>query len=241
MNVLSSALPKVLLVDDDDDVCAEVSTYLGQNGFTVRTARDAGGMEAALLAEDFPIMVLDVMLPGEDGLSICRRVSRAAGPSIIMLSAMTADVDRIVGLEIGATDYLSKPCNPRELLARIRAILRRRGFAAPEEDQVDSGYRFGGYYLDAIHRRLRAPTGVLFLLSSTEFSLLSVFLEHPRRILTRDELVGLSQGRDTDARARSVDVSICRLRRKLRDGVDRELIQTYRGRGYMLDASVSAV
>ncbi len=242
MNVSSSSgSPKVLLVDDDDEVRAEMADYLTRNGFTVHAAQDAFGMEAALQAEDFPVMVLDVMLPGEDGLSICRRISQARGPAIIMLSAMTAEVDRIVGLEIGADDYLAKPCNPRELLARIRAVLRGRG-AESEGDggiRLHSGYDFEGYHLDTERRQLTSPTGVVSLLSVAELTLLVAFIENTGRILSREELLRLARSPSSEALDRAIDVAVSRLRRKLRTGLDRELIRTYRNAGYMLDAVVT--
>lgn len=247
MNISSEITPtKILLVDDDQGVRDEVAGYLEQNGYQVATATDAGSMAAALAEGQYPVVVLDVMLPGEDGLSICRRLSRGAGPSIIMLSAMGSDIDRIVGLEMGADDYLAKPCNPRELLARVRAMLRRRAqpeAAVPASDfEGHSGYEFGGYFLDAVRRRLRSPSGVISLVTPAEFALLTIFLEHPGEILSRDQLVEFAHGPDSEVFDRSVDVQISRLRRKLSDGRGgREIIRTYRSFGYMLDIAVKRV
>ena len=244
MNLSSDVAPtKILLVDDDKGVRDEVAGYLERNGFTVDTAGDADSMDAAMSAQAYPVVVLDVMLPGEDGLSICRRLSRGAGPAIIMLSAMGSDIDRIVGLEIGADDYLAKPCNPRELLARVRAMLRRRGMQeeAPPDFDAHSGYEFGGFFLDTVRRRLRSPTGVISLVTPAEFALMTVFLEHPGEILTRDHLVELAHGPTSEVYDRSVDVQISRLRRKLSGGKSREIIRTYRSFGYMLDVAVKSV
>jgi two-component system OmpR family response regulator len=181
-------------------------------------------------------------MPGEDGLSICRRLTaQPGGPAIIMLSAMGEDTDRIVGLELGADDYLPKPCNPRELLARIRAVLRRRAEPQPSlEDGLSATCHFAGWKLDLVRRELRSPEGVVVNLSSGEFSLLRAFVERPQRILTRDQLLDMARGRDSDAYDRAIDVQISRLRRKLDDGSNGgELIRTIRSEGYMFVPKVT--
>jgi two-component system OmpR family response regulator len=183
-------------------------------------------------------MVLDVMLPGEDGLSICRRMA-GDGPAIIMLSAMGEDTDRIVGLEIGADDYLPKPCNPRELLARVRAVLRRRQESKSDERQ-GGALEFSGWRLDLVRRELRTPDGVVINLSSGEFSLLRAFVERPQRVLTRDQLLDFARGPETEAYDRAIDVQISRLRKKLDDGMGgQELIRTIRNEGYMFNTKVT--
>ncbi|HUO21507.1 MAG TPA: response regulator [Caulobacteraceae bacterium] len=230
---------KILMVDDDPGIRDVVSEFLTRHGYTVETAADAAGMEQALDKGSIDLMVLDVMLPGEDGLSICRRMA-GDGPAIIMLSAMGEDTDRIVGLEIGADDYLPKPCNPRELLARIRAVLRRRQDARPVEERQGSALEFVGWRLDLVRRELRTPDGVVINLSSGEFSLLRALVERPQRVLTRDQLLDFARGPDTEAYDRAIDVQISRLRKKLDDGVGgQDLIRTIRNEGYMFKAKVT--
>ncbi len=230
---------RILMVDDDPGIRDVVSDFLGRHGYQVDTAGDAREMDAALARNAVDLIVLDVMLPGEDGLSICRRLAAAEGPPVIMLSAMGEDTDRIVGLELGADDYLPKPCNPRELLARVRAVLRRRQEPALGKDRpLGAGCEFGGWRLDLVRRELTNIQGVVVNLSSGEFTLLRVFVERPQRVLTRDQLLDLARGRDSDAYDRAIDVQISRLRRKLDDGGG-ELIRTIRSEGYMFTAKVT--
>jgi two-component system OmpR family response regulator len=233
---------RILMVDDDPGIRDVVSEFLGQHGYQVETAADARGMELALAKGPVDLIVLDVMMPGEDGLSICRRLTaQPGGPAIIMLSAMGEDTDRIVGLELGADDYLPKPCNPRELLARIRAVLRRRQepITTPE-DGMTATCHFAGWRLDLVRRELRSPEGVVVNLSSGEFSLLRAFVERPQRILTRDQLLDMARGRDSEAYDRAIDVQISRLRKKLDDGSGGgELIRTVRSEGYMFVPKVT--
>lgn len=225
----------ILMVDDDPGIRDVVSDFLGRHGYAVETAADAREMDQALARGRVDLIVLDVMLPGEDGLAICRRL--AGGPTpIIMLSAMGEDTDRIVGLEMGADDYLPKPCNPRELLARVRAVLRR-GEQKAQSPAAEAGYEFAGWRLDLVRRELRSPSGVVVNLSSGEFSLIRAFVERPQRVLTRDQLLELARGRDTEAFDRAIDVQISRLRRKLDDG-GQTLIRTIRNEGYMFTAKV---
>ena len=233
---------RILMVDDDPGIRDAVSEFLGRHGYQIETAADARGMEAALAAGGpVDLVVLDVMMPGEDGLSICRRLAgQQNGPAIIMLSAMGEDTDRIVGLELGADDYLPKPCNPRELLARIRAVLRRRrDINAAAEDLGGAACTFAGWRLDLVRRELRSPQGVVVNLSTGEFSLLRAFVERPQRVLTRDQLLDMARGRESDAYDRAIDVQISRLRKKLDDGGDIELIRTIRSEGYMFNAKVT--
>jgi two-component system OmpR family response regulator len=228
---------KVLIVDDDASLRAAIKDYLEENRFTARTAADAREMDRRLAEENFDIVVLDVMMPGEGGLSVCRRLADRGGPPVIMMSAMGEEIDRILGLELGADDYVAKPCNPRELLARVRAVLRRREGGVPAAGE-GSEINFLGYSLDLLKRRLRAPSGVLVLLTSGELSLLTAFLEHPGRVLSRDQLVEYARGADADIFDRAIDVQISRLRRKLNECDSQDLIRTFRGAGYMFNAPV---
>lgn len=229
---------RILMVDDDPGIRDVVSDFLGKHGYQVETAADSREMEQALERGPVDLIVLDIMLPGEDGLAICRRLAVGEAPPIIMLSAMGEDTDRIVGLELGADDYLSKPCNPRELLARIRAVLRRAELRG-QTGAVAAGCEFAGWRLDLVRRELRSPQGVVVNLSSGEFSLLRAFVERPQRVLTRDQLLEFARGPDSEAFDRAIDVQISRLRRKLDDGGgSQDLIRTIRNEGYMFSAKV---
>ena len=228
---------RILMVDDDPGIRDVVSDFLAMHGYSVDTAGDAREMERALARGPVDLIILDVMLPGEDGLAICRRLAVEGSPPIIMLSAMGEDTDRIVGLELGADDYLAKPCNPRELLARIRAVLRRAE-SRERDTPTGAGCDFAGWRLDLVRRELRSPAGVVVNLSSGEFSLLRAFVEHPQRVLTRDQLLDFARGPTSEAFDRAIDVQISRLRRKLEDGTDSDLIRTVRNEGYMFTARV---
>lgn len=231
--------PRILIVDDDYGIRAALSDFLGQNGYSVESAANGRAMDQKLAMAAFDLVILDLMLPGEDGLSLCRRLNTSGGPPIIMLSAMGQDTDRIVGLEVGADDYLAKPCNPRELLARVRAVLRRAKDARNGQRGAAT-YLFQGWALDALRRELRSPDNVLVTLSGTEFSVLHTFLSRPQRILTRDQLLDAAHGANGESFDRAIDVQISRLRRKLRNASDsEELIQTVRNEGYMFTAKVT--
>jgi two-component system OmpR family response regulator len=236
-----AALPArhVLVVDDDTQLREEMTGYLREHGYEMHAAGDAAAMERVLAAQPIDLIVLDVMLPGEDGLSICRRLTDDGGPAIIMVSAMGEEVDRVLGLELGADDYLPKPCSPRELLARVRAVMRRLDEVRGGAPRKGKTYHFLGFVLDTLRRQLRAPNGAVILLTGGEFSLLSAFLEHPQRILSRDQLLEYARGAQTEVFDRAVDVQISRLRRKLHACVEDEIIKTYRGAGYLFDAKVS--
>lgn len=226
---------RVLVVDDDPGIREVLCDYLGQHGYEAVGAASAAEMDRAIALQAPDLIVLDLMMPGEDGLSVCRRIS-GKGVPIIMLSAMGEDMDRIIGLELGADDYLAKPCNPRELLARVRAVLRR-----PREDAVSTGgpaLSFAGWKLDLLRRELTRPDGELVSLSAGEFALLRAFAERPGRVLTRDQLLERARGSDADVFDRAMDVQISRLRKKLDDGSGLEMIQTLRGEGYMFDVKV---
>jgi len=229
---------RILVVDDDVELRGQISFYLTEHGFQVHEAADAREMDQTLASEPIDLIVLDLMLPGEDGLSICRRLSGTGGPAIIMLSAMGEEVDRVLGLELGADDYLPKSASPRELMARVRAVLRRQDEVRGGAPRRGAAYHFQGFTLDVVRRRLRAPNGTTVLLTGGEYALLQVLLEHPQRILSRDQLLDLTRGADAEVFDRAIDVQISRLRRKL-DDPGAKLIKTCRGAGYLLDAPVT--
>ncbi|QUD87219.1 response regulator [Phenylobacterium montanum] len=235
---LAAAGPHLLLVDDDAGLRAEISAYLTQHGFVVHLAKDAAGIEPALRADPIRLIILDVMMPGEDGLAACRRLREAGGPPIIIMSAMGDEIDRIVGLELGADDYLPKPCSPRELVARIRAVMRRADERQERGRSASQTYEFAGYRLDVLRRQLLSPAGETVLLTEGEFSLLTAFLDNPGRILGREELIEHAKGADADIFDRAIDVQVSRLRRKLSQGDNSDMIRTIRGAGYMFTARV---
>jgi len=229
---------RIVVVDDDAGIRELICEFLSRHGFEVEPAADGPALARALNNRPADLVVLDVMLPGEDGLQICRRLAAQDGPAVIMLSAMGDETDRIVGLELGADDYLPKPCNPRELLARVRAVLRRRGEPRPAEGELGAQIEFVGWRLDLVRRELKSPEGVVVNLSGGEFSLLRALVDRPERVLTRDQLLDLARGPDSDAYDRAIDVQISRLRKKLSDGGAGELIRTVRNEGYMFMARV---
>jgi two-component system OmpR family response regulator len=230
--------PNVLIVDDDGEIRSGLVEVFERAGFEARSAGDVAAMERALAAKTADLIVLDLMMPGEDGLSACKRLSGSGRPPIIMLSALGDDADRIVGLEIGADDYLAKPCNPRELVARARAVLRR---AKDSDGAVSSdSLRFAGFRLDIARRELVDPDGVVMPLSSGEFRLLRAFVEHPQRVLTREQLLDYAFNNDADVFDRAVDVQVSRLRKKLERPGGIEIIRTVRGEGYLFAVKPSA-
>jgi len=235
----SAPSPRILVVDDDPGLREVLVDYLGQHGFEAMGAASAAEMDRQLGHRPPDLVVLDLMMPGEDGLSACRRLIARGGPPVVMLSAMGEETDRIVGLELGADDYLPKPCNPRELLARIRAVLRRRaGPEAPGASAAEPVLAFDGRTLNLLRRELTRPDGTVTVLSAGEFALLKAFAESPRRVLSRDQLLDRARGSDTEVFDRAMDVQISRLRKKLADAEGRDPIQTLRGEGYMFDATV---
>ena len=230
----------LLIVDDDADIRDLLSRFLRRQGFRVNTAKDGRQMRQALEEWQIDLVVLDRMLPGEDGLELCRDLRAKSRMPIIMLTVMGAETDRIIGLEMGADDYLVKPFHPHELLARIKAVLRRvRDLPLAEAEKRQGVLRFAGWKLDVARRRLEACDGVNIALSDGELDLLIAFAEHPQRVLTREQLLDLSRGRAPIAFDRSIDMQVGRLRRKIEASPDDpELIKTVRGRGYMFTAEV---
>ncbi|MFT3931638.1 MAG: response regulator [Spongiibacteraceae bacterium] len=231
----------ILVVDDDPDLRKLITEFLAGHGYRVAAAENAVEMRRMIETENPDLIILDVMMPGEDGLTAARKLSTENGPPVIMLSALGSDTDRIIGLEIGADDYLAKPCNPRELLARVRAVLRRSQQREVPVETSSQCYTFAGWRLDVLRRDLRDPTGIFINLSDGEFTLLRTFVEHPQRILTRDQLLDFARGRNAEVFDRAIDSQISRLRRKLNERTAEEMIRTVRNEGYMLLPKVSRV
>ena len=237
-----AAQDHILIVDDDAETRSLLQEYLRKQGYRVSAAADGKALRAALVAARPDLIVLDLMLPGEDGLQLCRDLRSRSNLPVIMLTARGEETDRIVGLEMGADDYLAKPFNPRELLARIKSVLRRaRSLPENLEPEAVKSFRFAGWTLDAATRNLTAPDGVVVPLSGTEFKLLRVFLAHPNRVLSRDQLIELMVSRDAGPFDRAIDVQVSRLRTRLcDDGREPRIIKTVRGEGYVLAATVEA-
>ena len=232
--------PHILVVEDDREISRLVARFLTSHGCRVSTAGSARDMDRMLDANRLDLIVLDLMLPGEDGLSICRRLRTRSRVPIIMLTAKGDELDRIIGLEMGADDYIAKPFNPRELLARVKAVLRRGALAAAVPTGMDVRVmRFGGWQVDRVLRELRSPDGARVTVTSAEFDLLQAFCEWPGRILSRDQLLDLTQGRNAGSFERSIDVLVSRLRRKIeRDPHQPVIIKTVRSGGYMFTPAV---
>jgi len=231
--------PHILLVDDDRDIRDPLAAYLARNQLRVTKAEDAAAARQVLAAHRIDLILLDVMMPGEDGLSLAGFVRATTKVPIILLTARAEETDRVVGLELGADDYVAKPFGPRELLARIRAVLRRAGDPAAVHAPDAAGYAFGRWVLKTGERTLVSTGGEEVPLSSSEYALLLAFATHPKRVLTRDQLLDLSKGRDMAAFERSIDNHISRLRRKIEaDPAHPALIKTVWGGGYTLAADV---
>jgi two-component system, OmpR family, response regulator len=235
-----AAAARILIVDDDGQIRQLLAGFLKENGLDVALARDGVEMRAALGSQSIDLVVLDLMLPGAGGLDLCRELRRTSSLPVIMLTAKGDETDRIVGLEVGADDYLAKPFNPRELLARIKAVLRRsRGDGDPKA-ACRGGYGFDGWRIDLLRRELINPEGALVELSGAEFDMLVAFMESPNRVLSRDWLLEAARNRTSDAFDRSVDVLVSRLRRKIEQGGDgAEVIKTVRGAGYLFMPKVA--
>jgi two-component system OmpR family response regulator len=234
--------PHLLVIDDDHEIRDLLTRFMEKNGFRITAVRDAREARRAWTRGAFQLVVLDLMLPGESGLDLARWLRDQEDVPIVMLSAMGDDTDRIIGLELGADDYIAKPFNPRELMARIRAVMRR---ATDTQDNPRSGeriarpLRFAGWTLEPARRRLLNPEGVEVPLTGGEYDLLFALLERANRVLTRDMLLDLLRGRQAGPFDRAIDVAVSRLRRKLDDqGGGAQLIKTVRGGGYVLAATV---
>lgn len=236
----------ILIVDDDRDIRELLTTYLVKNGLRVVAVPTGRHMRAALEASGpFDLIILDLMLPGEDGLTLCRdlRTGKYKATPILMLTARSEEADRILGLEMGADDYLAKPFSARELLARIRAVMRRTRMLPPNMGAVEPSQKlwFGEWQVDTVARHLIDDAGVMVALSGAEYRLLRVFLDHPQKVLSRDQLLGLTQGRDAELFERSIDLLVSRLRQRLRDDArEPRYIKTVRSEGYVLASSVEA-
>ncbi|ARN20210.1 response regulator [Piscinibacter gummiphilus] len=235
----------ILIVDDDREIRELLSTYLVKNGMRVATAPTGRHMRVALEESGpFDLIILDLMMPGEDGLSLCRdlRAGKHKAIPIVMLTARSEEPDRILGLEMGADDYLSKPFAPRELLARIRSVLRRTRMLPPNMRVAEEASRlvFGEWQLDTVARHLVDTEGVVVPLSGAEYRLLRVFLDHPQKVLNRDQLLSLTQGREAELFERSIDLLVSRLRQRLRDDArEPKFIKTVRSEGYVFSTLVA--
>jgi two-component system OmpR family response regulator len=236
-----SAVQRLLVVDDDIDIRTLLAEQLSKAGFAVSTAGNGPEMRRAMEREHVDLVVLDLNLPREDGLTLCRDLRARSSTPVIMLTARGEPIDRIVGLEMGADDYLTKPFEPRELVARIRNVLRRTEALPANLEPMSSGRaKFAGWTLDLQKRHLVDPDGRVIVLSGAEFRLLRVFVTHPNRVLTREQLVALSSGRSYESQQRAIDLQISRLRGKLGDDLTSSpLIKTVRNEGYVLAAAVT--
>ena len=227
-------LDKIVIVDDDARIRDLLRRFLSQEGFDVLLAEDGRALDRILLRETIDLMVLDLMLPGEDGLSLCRWLRAESDIPILMLPARCEPTDRIIGLELGADDYMAKPFEPRELVARIQTILRR---VRDDRTEQRTNIRFDNWRLNSVLRQLVADDGLVVPLSNAEFRLLWVFIERPRRVLSREQLLDAARGRSIEAFDRSIDLLVSRLRQKLGDDPKApQLIKTVRGEGYLFDA-----
>jgi two-component system OmpR family response regulator len=232
-------MASVLIVDDDIQIRQLLSDYLTGFGMSVVAVADGKSMADAMDKEQFDLVILDLMLPGTDGLTLCRSLRSTSGVPILMLTARGETMDRVVGLEVGADDYVVKPFEPRELVARIQTILRRtRGVREQQDDQKVA--TFTGWTLNYTLRQITSPENLVIPLSNAEFRLLKVFVEHPNRVLTRDFLLDQARGRNMDLFDRSIDLLVSRLRQKLGDSLHSSgLIKTVRGEGYLFDTKVT--
>lgn len=236
--------PHILVIDDDPDVRDLVAEYLGRNEMRVSTASSGRGLFEAIDREAVDLVLLDVRLPGEDGMQLARALRERATVPIVLLTGQSEEADRVMGLELGADDYVTKPFSPRELLARVRAVLRRYQLQGtlPERDNARRAFRFAGWELNLRTRRLRSPAGVAVDLSNGEFSLLNALCRSPQRVLTRDQLLSMSRLHEGEVYDRTIDVQVRRLRLKLEaDAGNPQLIVTERGAGYRLASDVETL
>jgi two-component system, OmpR family, response regulator len=237
-----NASDHILIVDDDAEIRSLLREYLQKQGYRATAVADGRGLRAAVDTSRPDVIILDLMLPGEDGLALCRELRARSEVPIIMLTARGDETDRIVGLELGADDYVAKPFSPRELLARIKSVLRRARSLPDNLKPEEAGwFRFAGWTLDVATRNLTSPQGVVVALSGTDFRLLRVFLDHANRVLTRDQLVDLMLSRDAGPYDRAIDVQVSRLRQRLgEDAKEPAIIKTVRGQGYVFAARVES-
>lgn len=242
MTNMEKTSSRILIVEDDTEISGLVAELLGTEGFDVTEASGAAAMEDALGRARPDLLILDVMLPGEDGLSICRRLRAANTIPILMLTAKGSEIDRVVGLEMGADDYLVKPFSPRELLARVRALLRRAGMSNSLAIAPSRRFAFDRFVIDLDARQLADTEGLPLALTSAEFDLLACFVSRPRRVLTRDQILDWTRGRDAEPFDRTVDVLISRIRKKFDTASPgSNLISTVRNGGYLFTATVQQV
>jgi two-component system, OmpR family, response regulator len=236
----SGAQPHILVVDDARDIREPLVRYLKESGYRASSADSAAAARRAMRTSGIDLVILDIMMPGEDGLSLCRSIRESSGIPVIMLTARGEELDRIVGLEVGADDYVAKPFNPRELLARVGAVLRRTNTLPPRlRGPTAEHYRFGEWTFNAAQREIVGPDGLALPLSSGEFKLLMAFLERPKVALSREQLLDLTKGRDAEVFDRSIDNQVSRLRRKIElDPKNPRYIKTVWGGGYMFTSDV---
>ncbi|MGH8468443.1 MAG: response regulator [Gammaproteobacteria bacterium] len=238
---MMSVAPHILVVDDEPDVRELIRTYLAQEGYRVSTLGDGQGLRRVLAGQAVDLVILDLGLPGEDGLSLARYLREHSDLGVIIVTGKGQTLDRIIGLEIGADDYLAKPFDLRELLARVRSVLRRtRGPARQEAGTIGTTVRFVGWQLELASRRLVAPNGKEVALTTGEFDLLAVFVQHPNRVLSRDQLLALTRHREAGPFDRSIDAQVGRLRRKIEPDPERPvLIKSVRAAGYVFASTVA--
>ena len=236
----SGTQPHILVVDDARDIREPLVRYLKELGYRASAADSAAAARRAMRTSGIDLVILDIMMPGEDGLSLCRSIRESSGIPVIMLTARGEELDRIVGLEVGADDYVAKPFNPRELLARVGAVLRRTNTLPPRlRGPTAERYRFGEWTFNAAQREIVGPEGLALPLSSGEFKLLMAFLERPKVALSREQLLDLTKGRDAEVFDRSIDNQVSRLRRKIeQDPKNPRYIKTVWGGGYMFTSDV---
>ena len=241
MDTPDHASDHILVVDDDAEIRNLLGEYLRKNGYRATVVADGKAMWTTLARGKIDLIVLDLMLPGEDGLTLCRKLRAESDTPVIMLTARGEETDRVVGLEMGADDYLAKPFSPRELLARIKSVLRRAR-SLPQNLRADDArsITFSGWRLDTIARHLVSAEGVVTSLGGAEYQLLRIFLSHPNQVLTRDQLMILSKGRESEPFDRTIDLKVSRLRQRLQDDPsDPKIIKTVRGEGYVLAVAVA--
>ncbi len=240
-----NATEHILVVDDESEICEVVQQYLSSEGFRVSVANDGGGMRKVMAEGPVDLVILDLMLPGEDGLTLARSLREESNVGIIILTGRGETVDRIIGLEMGADDYLSKPFHMRELLARVKSVLRRASAPAAADDKPPSDRaraRFAGWHLDLATRELMSPDGGEVRLTTGEFDLLAAFVSHANQVLSRDRLLDLARNREPGPFDRTIDVQVGRLRRKLEpDPQNPTMIKTVRGTGYIFTPTVEVL